>query len=198
MLCYQNKIIPYLDFLSSIILLRFIFNRWCDFISFFTMQCQSFISVRKETKPFWCWRYTWSKQQIEKKNIDEDSEFFKFWQEWARITNIKQYQNRWHWLYSNMELSSIKDFKINERTTPKVIFSIKVSSSKCDQIRRKLRIWSHLLKKSLRSDSHNPPKISVICFIESPIKMIKNAFCFILKALFVLKILKFLSWLLIM
>ena len=110
MLCYQNKIIPYLDFLSSIILLRFIFNRWCDFISFFTMQCQSFISVRKETKPFWCWRYTWSKQQIEKKNIDEDSEFFKFWQEWARITNIKQYQNRWHWLYSNMELSSIKDF----------------------------------------------------------------------------------------
>ena len=115
MLCYQNKIIPYLDFLSSIILLRFIFNRWCDFILFyfilfFTMQCQSFISVRKETKPFWCWRYTWSKQQIEKKKIDEDSEFFKFWQEWARITNIKQYQNRWHWLYSNMELSSIKDF----------------------------------------------------------------------------------------
>ena len=28
-------------------------------------------------------------------------------------------------------------------------FSIKYFSSKCDQIRRKLRIWSHLLKKSL-------------------------------------------------
>ena len=28
-------------------------------------------------------------------------------------------------------------------------FSIKDSFSKCDQIRRKLRIWSHLLKKSL-------------------------------------------------
>ena len=33
----------------------------------------------------------------------------------------------------------------------------------------------------------------VICFIESPLKMIKNAFYFILKALFVLKIFKFLS-----
>ena len=28
-------------------------------------------------------------------------------------------------------------------------FSIKDFSSKCDQIRRNLRIWSHLLKKSL-------------------------------------------------
>ena len=28
-------------------------------------------------------------------------------------------------------------------------FSIKDSFSKCDQIRRKLRMWSHLLKKSL-------------------------------------------------
>ena len=28
-------------------------------------------------------------------------------------------------------------------------FSIKESYSKCVQIRRKLRIWSHLLKKSL-------------------------------------------------
>ena len=28
-------------------------------------------------------------------------------------------------------------------------FSIKDFFSKCDQIRRKLRIWSHLLKKSL-------------------------------------------------
>ena len=33
----------------------------------------------------------------------------------------------------------------------------------------------------------------VICLIESPLKMIKNAFYFILKALFVLKIFKFLS-----
>ena len=35
-------------------------------------------------------------------------------------------------------------------------------------------------------------KNSVILFIDSPVKMIKNAFYFILKALFVLKIFKFL------
>ena len=46
---------------------------------------------------------------------------------------------------------------------------------------------------SLKSDFHLPRKIIFICFNESPFKMMKNAFCFILKALFVLKILKFLS-----
>ena len=34
-------------------------------------------------------------------------------------------------------------------TVQKMNFSIKDFFSKCDQIRRKLRIWSHLLKKSL-------------------------------------------------
>ena len=34
-------------------------------------------------------------------------------------------------------------------TAQKMKFSIKDLFSKCDQIRRKLRIWSHLLKKSL-------------------------------------------------
>ena len=33
--------------------------------------------------------------------------------------------------------------------TQKMKFSIKDFSSKCDQIRRKLRLWSHLLKKLL-------------------------------------------------
>ena len=36
--------------------------------------------------------------------------------------------------------------------------------------------------------------ICVICFMENPLKTIKNVFYFILKALFVLKICKFLSW----
>ena len=36
-----------------------------------------------------------------------------------------------------------------EFTAQKMKFSIKDFFSKCDQIRRKLRIWSHLLKKSL-------------------------------------------------
>ena len=35
----------------------------------------------------------------------------------------------------------------------------------------------------------------VVCFIESPLEMMKNAFYFILKALFVLKMFKFLPWL---
>ena len=36
-------------------------------------------------------------------------------------------------------------------------------------------------------------KIYVICLIESPLKMMKNAFYFNLKTLFILKIFKFLS-----
>ena len=50
--------------------------------------------------------------------------------------------------------------------------------------------WIHALK----SDSHLQKKkwLCVIYFIESPLKMMKNAFYFILKALFVLKIFKFL------
>ena len=48
--------------------------------------------------------------------------------------------------------------------------------------------------QNLESNSDLPKKI-VICFIESPLKMMKNAFYSILKAVFVLKIIKFLSWL---
>ena len=45
----------------------------------------------------------------------------------------------------------------------------------------------------LKSGSHLS-KNCVICFIKSPLKMMKNPFYFILKALFVRKIFKFLSW----
>ena len=38
-------------------------------------------------------------------------------------------------------------------------------------------------------------KVCVICFIKGPLKMMKNAFNFILKALFVLKMFNFLLWL---
>ena len=51
---------------------------------------------------------------------------------------------------------------------------------------------SHFVFYPLKSDSH-PPKKFVICLIESPLKMMKNAFYFILKPLFVLKIFKILS-----
>ena len=49
----------------------------------------------------------------------------------------------------------------------------------------------HCLKVGLSSSKKNP----FICFNESPLKMMKNAFHFILKVLFVLKIFTFLCWL---
>ena len=48
--------------------------------------------------------------------------------------------------------------------------------------------------QSVKNGLSPSTKICVICFIESPLKMIKNAFYFILKALSFLKIFKFLSW----
>ena len=48
---------------------------------------------------------------------------------------------------------------------------------------------------ALRVGLSLPKKIYVICFIESPLKMIENAFYFILKALFTPKIFNFFSWL---
>ena len=44
---------------------------------------------------------------------------------------------------------------------------------------------------SRRSDSQLPKYFALFTFIESSLKMIKNAFYFILKALFLSKILKF-------
>ena len=51
------------------------------------------------------------------------------------------------------------------------------------------------LIKPLKPGSHLPKKIIFICFNESLSKMMKNAFYFILKAFFVFKVFKFLSWL---
>ena len=50
-----------------------------------------------------------------------------------------------------------------------------------------------VVTSSLKSDSHLLKKLLFICFEKKPFKMMKNAFYFILKALFVLKIFKFLS-----
>ena len=44
------------------------------------------------------------------------------------------------------QISMMKPFR---DTAQKMKFSIKYFFSKCEQIHRKLRIWSHLLKKSL-------------------------------------------------
>ena len=55
--------------------------------------------------------------------------------------------------------------------------------------RIKYTTWRKLQRRALTFQK------KFICFIESPFKMMKNAFYFILNALFVLKIFKFLSWL---
>ena len=52
-------------------------------------------------------------------------------------------------------------------------------------------ISNKLLEKSF-SDPHFPKKN--ICFNGSPLKIMKNAFYFTLKAIFVFKIFKFLFW----
>ena len=52
----------------------------------------------------------------------------------------------------------------------------------------------HRCSKPLESDSHLPKKLCCLLYWKS-FKMMKNALYFILKALFVLKIFKFLSWL---
>ena len=48
-----------------------------------------------------------------------------------------------------IESPSINIFFLGGFTAQKMKFSIKDFFSKCDQIRRKLQIWSHLLEKSL-------------------------------------------------
>ena len=47
---------------------------------------------------------------------------------------------------------------------------------------------------NLKSDTHPPKNFFIISFNDSSSKLMKNGFYFILKALFVLKIWKFLSW----
>ena len=65
---------------------------------------------------------------------------------------------------------------------------------RCGKVNSSFKKRNHLRKltANLKLDC-NPQKN--ICFNDSPSKMMKNAFYFILKALFVLKIFKLLSWL---
>ena len=58
-----------------------------------------------------------------------------------------------------------------------------------------IQYYDHYKNKYLMSDSHLPKENCFIYFIEGPLKMMKNAFYFILKLLSFLKILCFLPWL---
>ena len=62
-----------------------------------------------------------------------------------------------------LKMSTLYDTSQLYLTVQKMKFSIKDFFSKCDQIRRKLRIWSHLLKKSLMENF-------IFCAV-SPIRM---------------------------
>ena len=58
----------------------------------------------------------------------------------------------------------------------------------------KLKVLDNITLKlilSRKSDSQLPKYFALFAFIKSPLKMMKNAFYFILKALFLPKILKF-------
>ena len=52
-------------------------------------------------------------------------------------------------MFFNVTLATIQFLLSIHRTAQKMKLSIKDFFSKCDQILRELRIWSHLLKKSL-------------------------------------------------
>ena len=70
-----------------------------------------------------------------------------------------------------------------------------LSETKKEQLQQKKWTQNKCLRQiHLKSGSHIPKKIYIICFIESPLKMMKNSFYLILKAIFLLKIFKFLSW----
>ena len=51
--------------------------------------------------------------------------------------------------FIHTDTAVIEDIVVRVLTAQKLKFSIKDFFSKCDKIRRKMRIWSHLLKKSL-------------------------------------------------
>ena len=51
--------------------------------------------------------------------------------------------------FIHTDIAVIEDIVVRVLTAQKLKFSIKDFFSKCDKIRRKMRIWSHLLKKSL-------------------------------------------------
>ena len=61
-----------------------------------------------------------------------------------------------------------------------------------------IRYFFHIKEKTVFKIELSPFKKCYICFNESPLKMTKNVFYFILKALFVLKIFKFLCLLFVL
>ena len=70
--------------------------------------------------------------------VDEFEAIFKKYEEMSNLINVELAVPR-----------TVQRQTMQSNTAQKMKFSIKDFFSKCDQIRRKLRIWSHLLKKFL-------------------------------------------------
>ena len=91
------------------------------------------------------------------------------------------------------ETNRIENSFINENR--QLLETIKSSKKDydVDMFINEMREYPCIWNTSLKSDSHLPKKIYIICFIESHLEMKKNAFYFILKAYFILKIFEFMS-----
>ena len=74
----------------------------------------------------------------------------------------------------------------------KLNYYARLSKKLLDPMTSPKSYWS-ILKVILKVGPSPSKKNCFICFIESPLNIMKNAFYFILKAFFVLKIFKFLS-----
>ena len=113
-------------------------------------------------------------------NLDE--EFTKKWYEHSQF-------------FSLSSMSEVISFR--GKTIDDVSKDIQTSETKCNQFLRndKQETIPQAIHKNgkIKVGISSSKKICVICLIESPLKMMKNAFYFILKALFILKIFKFLS-----
>ena len=107
------------------------------------------------------------------------------------LRNISEYYQKWiiprphHTSKMGLSVKKINVFKMFYTFTKSPIL----------EVWRSLEFASDFInvEKALKSDSHLSKRFCVICLIESALEVTKNAFNFILKSLFVLKIFGFLS-----
>ena len=104
------------------------------------------------------------------------------WRCFFPVSILKQY-------YLPMTAQDVQTCKINIKLFLKLWSLWMLVKPVSNQYHFRVSVQQPLLK----SGSHLPKKFCFICFIEDPINLMKNAFYFILKVLFVLKIFKFLS-----
>ena len=90
--------------------------------------------------------------------------------------------------YRDRRVTKMEPFSLSWSSCYVAGYSLRASQT-IDLKKRKTRTYF----SGLKSNPYFPKKIIFICFNENPLKMMKNAFYVILKALFVIKIFQFLS-----